>query len=177
DPELMRLDGPWRRRQMDLASDLGMCFMAHIADPDTWFATKYADAEKYGSKIEQYAPLERLAAEYTQPWILAHMGGWPEDLEFLDGLLTRHANISLDTSATKWIVREISAHPRAKVLAFLERWKGRILFGSDIVTTDAHLTPESGLRGMGDLSSTPEEAFDLYASRYWALRKLWESDY
>ena len=26
-------------------------------------------------------------------------------------------------------------------------------------------------------ASSPEEAFDLYASRYWALRTLWESDY
>jgi hypothetical protein len=177
DPSILRLDGPWRRKQMDLATDLGMIFMAHIADPDTWFKTKYKDAQRYGSKAEQYIPLEKLGAEYTQPWIIAHMGGWPEDLDFLDGLLTRRDNFYLDASATKWIVREISKHPRPKVLAFMEKWKGRILFGSDIVTMDAHLTPDEGYRGMGELSSTAEDAFDLYASRYWALRKLWESDY
>lgn len=177
DPALLRLDSPWRRRQMELATDLGMVIMAHIADPDTWFATKYKDASRYGSKAEQYVALERLGAEFTQPWILAHMGGWPEDLDFLDGLLTRRPNFYLDSSATKWIVREISRHPRQAVLAFLQKWRGRILFGSDIVTTDAHLAPDGDSRGMGDLSNTPEEAFDLYASRYWALRKLWESDY
>lgn len=176
-PDMLRLDGPWRRKQMDLATDLGMMFMAHIADPDTWFQTKYKDASRYGSKAEQYVALEKLGAEYTQPWIIAHMGGWPEDLDFLDGLLTRRDNFSLDASATKWIVREISKHPRSKVLAFMEKWKGRILFGSDIVTMDAHLTSDEGYRGMGELSSGPEQAFDLYASRYWALRKLWESDY
>ena len=26
-------------------------------------------------------------------------------------------------------------------------------------------------------ASTREEAFDLYASRYWALRRLWETDH
>ncbi len=177
DPALLRLDGPSRRKQMELATDLGMMFMAHIADPDTWFKTKYADAQRYGSKAEQYTALEKLGAEYTQPWIIAHMGGWPEDLNFLDGLLTRRDNFYLDSSATKWIVREISRHPRSKVLAFLEKWKGRILFGSDIVTMDAHLSADEGYKGMGELSSGPEQAFDLYASRYWALRKLWESDY
>jgi len=177
DPAILRLDGPWRRKQMELASDLGMMFMAHIADPDTWFRTKYKDAQRYGSKAEQYLPLEKLGAEFTQPWIIAHMGGWPEDLDFLDGLLTRRDNFYLDASATKWIVREISKHPRQKVYAFMEKWKGRILFGSDIVTMDAHLSADAGYRGMGELSNSAEDAFDLYASRYWALRKLWESDY
>jgi hypothetical protein len=30
---------------------------------------------------------------------------------------------------------------------------------------------------MGHLASTRDEAFDLYAGRYWALRTLWETDY
>lgn len=177
EPDMLRLDSPWRLRQMELGASLGMLFMAHIADPDTWFTTKYADATRYGTKAQQYEPLERLGAEFTQPWIIAHMGGWPENLAFLDGLLTRRPNFYLDTSATKWIVRELSKHPRAELLAFLEKWRGRLLFGSDIVTMDAHLTPEGGYRGMGDLSSSPDEAFDLYASRYWALRTMWETDY
>lgn len=177
DPDMMRLDGPWRRKQMERGAALGMLFMAHIADPDTWFKTKYADSAKYGTKAQQYDPLEKLGAEFTQPWIIAHMGGWPEDIDFLDGLLTRRPNFYLDTSATKWIVRELSKHPHPKLVAFLEKWRGRLLFGSDIVTMDAHLTPEDGYRGMGELSNTPEGAFDLYASRYWALRTMWETDY
>src|SRR5690606_2759016 len=125
-------DSPWRRRQMDLAASLGMAFMAHIADPDTWFATKYADASLYGTKRAQYDALERLAEEYPTPWLLAHMGGSPEDLSFLDGLLTRHPNLYLDTSATKWMVRELSKHETSDLAAFFERHAGRVLFGSDI---------------------------------------------
>lgn len=177
EPDLMSLDNPWRVRCMELAAELGMMFMAHIADPDTWFATKYADASRYGTKRSQYEPFERALERFRTPWIAAHMGGWPEDLEFLDDLLSRHDHLHLDASATKWMVRELSKHPREAFIAFLRRWKGRILFGSDIVTTDQHLSDDASPRGMGHLASTGEEAFDLYASRYWALRTFWETGY
>lgn len=178
DWRIVTLHNPLRRRQMDHAAAKGMMFMAHIADPDTWFATKYADASLYGTKREQYEPLEVLGEEYSRiPWILAHMGGWPEDLGFLDGLLERHPNFYLDTSATKWMVRELSKHPSEAMLGFHRKWRGRILFGSDIVTSEAHIGGEyTGGPPTGE-SSTPDEAFDLYASRYWALRMQYEQRY
>lgn len=176
-PDLLNLDTPWRREQMDLALSLGMRFMAHIADPDTWFATKYADASVYGSKLDQYEPLGRLAREYDVDWLIAHMGGWPEDLGFVSSLLDRFPRFVIDTSATKWMVRELSKHPRAEFAAFLEKYRGRVIFGSDIVTMDAHLSPGEGPRGMGAAADSPEAAFDLYASRYWALRTMFETDY
>jgi len=171
------LDGEWVQRAMGLGESLGMMFMTHIADPDTWFASKYTDAQWYGSKAAQYLPLERALDQRAVPWLAAHMGGWPEDLGFLDGLLSRHENLSLDTSATKWMVRELSKHPRGELVAFLEKWQGRILFGSDIVTTDDHLGDGTGHRDRGAQAASGAEAFDLYASRYWALRTLFESDY
>ncbi len=177
DPGIMALDSTWRRRQMDHAASLGFMFMAHIADPDTWFERMYTDSAFYGTKLDQYEPLERLADAYDVPWLIAHLGGWPEDLEFLTGLLERHPQFILDTSATKWMVRELSKHPRDELLAFLGRFRGRILFGSDIVTMDAHLTDEVGPRNMGTQASGEEEAFELYASRYWALRTLFETDH
>lgn len=176
--EFVPLDSPWRIKQVQLAQSLGMMVKVHIADPDTWFKTKYADASRYGTKRSQYEPLERMLDRFAGPWILAHMGGWPEDLTFLSDLLDRHPTLNLDTSATKWIVREVSKHPRDEVVDFLTRYSGRILFGSDIVTTDEHLI-ENKKPGVysGELASNPEQAFELYASRYWALRTLWESDY
>lgn len=178
DPNLLRLDSPQRLEAMQVAHDLGMIFMVHVADPDTWFAAKYADASTYGTKLDQYRPLEALLDQFTQPWIAAHMGGWPENLDFLDLLLTHHSNLYLDTSATKWMVRELSRHPRGRVVAFLTRWKGRILFGSDIVTSDDHLAAAKSLANeMTSKASSADDAFDLYASRYWALRKLWETDH
>jgi hypothetical protein len=180
--DLIAFDSPWRVRHVELASSLGMGVMVHVADPDTWFATRYADATKYRMKREHYLALERMLDRFPVPWLGAHMGGYPEDLAFLDGLLTRHANLHLDTSATKWVVRELSRHPRERVVDFLTKWRGRILFGSDIVTTDEQLSPPplsaDGVRHpMADLADSPETAFDLYASRYLALRMMFETDY
>lgn len=177
--DLVELDSPWRLKACELAQSLGMMFMVHIADPDTWFAAKYKDVSLYKTKRDQYAPLERMLDRFPAPWIGAHMGGWPEDLDFLDGLLSRHPNLSLDTSATKWQVRELSKHPREKVAGFFTKWRGRILFGSDIVTSDDHVTAakQNPLHPKADQAHSPEAAFDLYASRFWAQRALLETDF
>lgn len=176
DPRLFALDGPDRIRAAELADSLGMMFMTHVGDPDTWFATRYADQSRYGTKRSHYEPLESMLERFRhRPWIAAHMGGWPEDLEFLSGLLDRHPNLHLDTSATKWMVRELSRHSPADLGLFVRRFRGRLLFGSDIVTAEEHLRPGEGKTEMQAKASTPETAFDLYASRYWALRILWES--
>lgn len=172
-----RLTSPMRQETMKAALDLGMIFMAHVADPDTWFATKYQDSKRYGTKLEQYEVFEEALERFSVPWIAAHMGGYPEDLDFLSKLLTRHSNLYLDCSATKWIVRELSKHPPEKTRDFFCRWKGRILFGSDIVTSDAHVTAHASSTDMSSKASESLEAFDLYASRYWALRTLFETDY
>lgn len=173
----LRLDSPMRLETARAAVDLGMILMVHVADPDTWFATKYRDAMKYGTKKQQYDSLEVLLDMFDVPVIGAHMGGYPEDLSFLDGLLTRHSNLYLDCSAAKWVVRELSRHPTEQVQHFFKKFRGRILFGSDIVSAEAHLTPERAETEMAAKASAPEEAFDLYASRYWALRTLFETKF
>jgi hypothetical protein len=172
-----RLNSPFRLEAMRAASDLGMIFMAHVADPDTWFATKYKDATKYGTKLQQYEAFEEVLSRFANPWIAAHMGGFPENLNFLSELLSKHQNLYLDCSATKWIVRELGKHPPLAVREFFSKWRGRILFGSDIVTRDAHITAAQGSSEMDKKASSHEEAYDLYASRYWALRTMLESNY
>lgn len=155
----LRLDSPVRREAMDLAKSLGMMFMTHIADPDTWFATHYRDSYRYGTKRQHHDRFERLLDEYHDvPWLAAHMAGDPEHLDHLQRLLDSHPNLHLDTSATKWMVRELSKHP-GEFRDFCRRNPGRILFGSDIVASPADC------------------GFDLLASRYWALRILFETDY
>ncbi|MGV6814039.1 MAG: hypothetical protein ACWA5W_03400 [Phycisphaerales bacterium] len=177
--EIVGFDSPWKMRIAEKAKSLGMMLMVHCADPDTWFQTMYKDSSVYGTKASQYESLERLLGELDIPCLAAHMGGWPEDLGFLSGLLDRHPKLILDTSATKWMIRELSKHDTAELVAFLDRYSGRILFGSDIVTSDEHLTAdESETPGFGDqLAGSEREAFELYASRYWALRTMWETTY
>jgi hypothetical protein len=172
-----RLNSPERYELMRFAEGLGMMFMTHIGDPDTWFSTRYTDANKYGTKAQQYEDLEEALERFKIPWIAAHMGGYPEDLSVLSNLLERHENLYLDCSATKWVVRELSKHNPEDVRTFFCRWEGRILFGSDIVTYDSHLSHGEGKSEMAAKASNRDEAFALYASRYWALRTLFETEY
>lgn len=148
------------RPVIDAALSLDFQFMVHVGDPSVWFrpGARYADTTKYGTKADQYPQLEWFA-ELVAPRtvISAHMGGFSEDPAFLDGLLSRHTNLMLDTSATKWIVREVSRHPDA-IRTLVTKWRDRVLFGSDIVTDDKY-------------------DFDHYASRYWAQEMLWQTNH
>jgi hypothetical protein len=176
-PDAWDVDSPWKRRAAEVGFKLGMKILVHIADPDTWFATKWADSKKFGTKREKYIGLERMIDDFPTTWIIAHCGGWPEDLDFLEGMLSRHQNLYYDLSATKWMVRELSRHPRERTLAFFTRFQDRLLFGSDIVTSDDHLSPSktNPASPKADQADSPESAFDLYASRYFALRAMFDT--
>jgi predicted TIM-barrel fold metal-dependent hydrolase len=153
------LDAPWRIEAARRARAAGVrVVMCHVADPDAWFRTAYADTAKYGTKSEQYTPLVRLLEEFPDLiWIGAHLGGDPEHADHLEELLQRYPHLYFDTSATKWQVREVSAHAES-IRSLVSRHPGRFLFGSDLVTRHG-LPPEH------------------YASRYWCQRTLWESDW
>ncbi len=154
----IRLDSPVLRPVLREAAGRGMILMSHVGDPDTWYSNKYADAAKFGTREEHYAMWERVLEEYKDhPWLGAHLGGNPENLGRLQGLLDRFPNLYLDNSATRWMVREISAR-RDAARDFLIRNADRILFGTDQVSGD-------------------DRGFDFLASRFWAHRKLWETAY
>src|SRR5688572_2197657 len=154
----VRLDDAKYRPLLREVVSRRMGIMTHIGDPETWYAGKYTDAAKYGTRDEHYRMWESLLEEYRGvPWIGAHMGGNPEDLPRLQGLLDRFPDLSLDCSATRWMVREISAR-RDAAREFFIRNADRIIFGTDQVSTD-------------------DRGFDFLASRFWAHRKLWETAY
>jgi predicted TIM-barrel fold metal-dependent hydrolase len=135
-----------------------MAVMTHVGDPDTWYAAKYADHGKYGGRDDHYAMWERVMRRYPDvPWIGAHMAGNPEDLGRLQRLLDSFPNLSIDCSATRWMVREISKR-RDEAREFFIRNADRIMWGSDQVSGD-------------------DRGFDFLASRWWAHRKLWETAY
>ncbi len=153
------VDAPWRIEALRRARAAGVrLVMVHVADPDVWFRTVYKDVAKFGTKADQYVGLERLIAMFPDMvWIGAHMAGDAEHPEHLHELLEKYPNFHIDTSATKWVVREVS--PRAAAIRELIcRFPGRFLFGSDLVTRH-NLVREH------------------YVSRYWCQRTLWESDW
>lgn len=153
-----RLDSEQFRPLLREARARGMAIMTHLGDPEVWYRTRYADTAKYGTRDDHYRMLENVMEEYKDaPWLGAHLGGNPEDLSRLQRLLDRYPSLRLDSSATKWIAREISSR-RDEARDFLIRNQDRILFGSDQVTGD-------------------DRGFDFLASRFWVLRKLWETAY
>ncbi|HSI36078.1 MAG: hypothetical protein ACAI43_22770 [Phycisphaerae bacterium] len=154
----LRLDSPELEPVFRELRDRGMMVMTHMGDPELWYQGKYADTAKYGTRDEHYTMWENVLDTWTHlPWVGAHMGGNPEDLPRLQGLLDRHSNLSLDCSATRWMAREVSAR-RDEAREFFVRNADRILFGSDQVSGD-------------------DRDFDFLASRWWTHRKLWETGY
>jgi predicted TIM-barrel fold metal-dependent hydrolase len=152
------LDDPIFRPMFQFAVDHKMAIMTHIGDPDTWYAGKYSDASKYGTREQHYQMWENLLNQFPNvPWVGAHLGGNPENLLRLQSMLDRYPQLMLDCSATRWIAREISAR-RDAAREFFIRNQDRIIFGSDQVSGD-------------------DRGFDFYASRFWVHRKLWETAY
>ena len=152
------LDDPIMKPLFREAVDRKIAIMTHIGDPNTWYRGKYLDTAKYGSREDHYRMWEGLLNEYRgTPWVGAHMGGNPEDLPRLQSLLDRFPDLMLDCSATRWMVREISAQ-RDAAREFFIRNQDRIIFGSDQVSGD-------------------DRSFDFLASRFWAHRKMWETAY
>jgi predicted TIM-barrel fold metal-dependent hydrolase len=153
------VNAPWRKEAARRAQAAGVhLIMVHVGDPDAWFRTVYQDSAKFGTKAEQYLGLEEMLQEFPDMiWIGAHMGGDPEHADHLEALLERYPHYYLDTSATKWQVREVSAH-RDAIASLINRYPQRFLFGSDLVTR--HNLPR-----------------EHYVSRYWCHRTLWESDW
>ena len=61
--------------------------------------------------------------------------------------------------------------------AFFDRWRGRLIFGSDIVTTDEHLLANDSSHPRGRQATSEAEARELYQSRYAALRTMYETSF
>ncbi|MGE3806893.1 MAG: amidohydrolase family protein [Gemmataceae bacterium] len=152
------LDTPWRIESARRALAAGVrVFMVHCADPDVWFQNVYADATKFGTKPDQYRHLQNLLERFPEAtWIAAHMGGDPEHPDHLEELLVKYPHLRIDTSATKWQVREVSPRRQA-IRDLICRHPGRFLFGVDLVTRH-QLTREH------------------YVRRYWCQRTLWEGN-
>lgn len=153
------VDAPWRIEAAHRAQAAGIrLVMVHVGDPDVWFRTVYTDAAKFGTKPEQYIGLRRMIEMFPDLiWIGAHMGGDVEHPDHLQELLETYPNFFLDTSATKWQLREVPPR-REAVKRLIERFPDRFLFGTDLVT-------RHGLDR------------EHYVSRYWCQRALWEGEW
>lgn len=120
----------------------------HVADPVAFFNPPTPDNERYdelkvvkrwrfyGQDFPSFQELMdamvRVIARHPKTtFLLIHMGCNAEDLDFVDRLLTNHANVYTDTAAR---VPEIGRHDPERVHALFIKHQDRILFGSDFIS-------------------------------------------
>ncbi len=147
-----------------LASE-GFPLLLHMADPDTYYATTYANSKIYGTKDEHLNDLETLIQNHPDlQFQLAHFAAQPEihRLPHLAEWFEKYDNIVVDTASSRWMARELSKDPDA-AREFLIRFSKRVLFG-----TDATLNTSPTKDNQSPLSP--------YMGRFVAQRILWETN-
>ncbi len=151
------IDHPYMLEVLNEVARMGLFVYIHIAEPSGWWP-KIFDPAVVGEKIEYHQPVENILINCPDLNVVgAHFGGYPEDLNFLDRMLTEYSNYSLDMSATKWIVRELGRNVQ-RSRDFIDMYQDRLYFGSDLVS----------------FLSDGEE--DYYRSRFYVLRHFFERD-
>ncbi|MHA1929464.1 MAG: amidohydrolase family protein, partial [Candidatus Thorarchaeota archaeon] len=132
--------------------------LIHVADPDTYFALQYQDSKKYGTKEENLLQLETVLSQYPKlTFQIAHFGAQPEihRLKNLARWLDAFPNVVLDTASSRWMARELSKDVN-KAREFMLKYSDRVLFGTDISSSD--------------------KTYNYFSGRYIAQRILWETD-
>jgi len=137
--------------------DYGIPMDVHVADPDTWYSTKYLDIKLYRTKSQAINEFTTVLEKHPSIKLInIHFGSLPENLNLLGEILGKFPNMYIDTASTKWIVRELGRNPE-ETRGFIKNHQDRIMFGSDLSC------------GWGDHKE------DYYASRYWSQRLFWET--
>jgi len=138
----LRLDDPrldlfWRK-----CADLGIPANVHIADhPSCWQplgprqerTPDFQNFNLYGKDVPPYEDLlltrDRVLARHPEmKFIFCHLSNQGNDTAALSNLLEKYPNAYLDISARDY---ELGRQPRT-ARAFLERYRERIMFGTDM---------------------------------------------
>jgi predicted TIM-barrel fold metal-dependent hydrolase len=183
DGRLLPVDDPRLDPVFEKAAALGAIAAIHTGDPLAFFEPPTPENQRYlellfapswsfhGEDLPSRKALldarDRLLARHTRTTFLGiHLANNPEDIDYLDRLLTKHPNLYVDTSAR---LGEIGRHPAERVREFFIKHQDRILFGSDLVVSP------SGLQ-LGSLSIWPDDDSD--ANRFYqAHREYFETDH
>jgi predicted TIM-barrel fold metal-dependent hydrolase len=142
----IRMDDPLLAPVWEAAGALGLPVMVHTADPLAFFHP----ADRFNERLDELrrhpsssqaregptmfrtlldAFETTVAAHPSTTFVGAHVGGFAENLAWVDALLTRHPNVLIDISAR---APELGRQPRAAA-ALIERHAERVLFGADLL--------------------------------------------
>ena len=161
-----RLDPVWAE-----CGRLGIPVAIHVGDPAAFFLPLDARNERYeelqahpdwafsGKDFPSLASIlqavERVFARHPQTsFVWLHVGNWPENLDYIGGVLNRRPNVVVEISARQ---ADLGRAPR-RTRKFIIDFQDRVLFG-----LDAPLTEEA-YRSYFRWLETEDEYFDYYGS-------------
>lgn len=147
DGSLLKVDDPRLSPIFEACGRLGLILAWHVGDPVAFFAPvtpqneryaelKIADSwsfhgKDYPSHDELLAARDRVIEQHPKTiFLLIHLANYPEDLGYVDRLLTKYPNVYVDISAR---VPEFGRHSPEAVRALFTKHQDRILFGSDFI--------------------------------------------
>jgi hypothetical protein len=167
-----RLDPLWAR-----AGEMGVPVLIHTADPVAFFQPLEPDNERweelqvrpdwhfgrpeFPDHDDLLAQRNRVVERHSETtFIGAHLGNYPENLDYVAACLERYPNFHVDTSAR---INEFGRHPAAEVRAFFVEYQDRVLLGTDLVLGWDVLEPEA-------------EDLTYFERFYAAHRRFFETD-
>lgn len=173
DGQLLAVDDRGLDPVFDMAGKLGMPIAIHTGDPKAFWKPPSPDNERFdelrvhpgwsffGAPVTWealYAQFERRVARHPKTtFIGVHFGNDPEDPAHVAAMLDRHKNLVIDTAARLPEIGRVDAnHDAGRMRAFFEKYRSRILFGTDVGvgTDDADLM-------LGSTGATPPGPADV----------------
>jgi predicted TIM-barrel fold metal-dependent hydrolase len=171
DGKLLTVDHPKLDPIWAECGRLGIPVAIHVTDPEAFFHPLDGTNERYEELIENpdwlfYGPQfpskesimearNRMFAKHPNTtFISLHVGNWPEDLDYVSGVLDRYPNVVVEFGARQ---AELGRQPRRALQFFLE-YQDRILFGTDMTPT------EDLYRNYFRWLETADEYFDYYSA-------------
>jgi predicted TIM-barrel fold metal-dependent hydrolase len=147
--ELVKIDDPRFDPIWDECAKLKFPVFIHTTDPEAFFHPIDATNERYEELVEnpdwsfppdKFPSKESLLAARDQifarhprtQFVALHMANWPENLDYIDGLLAKYPNVAVEFGAR---VAELGRQPK-RTRALFEKYQDRILFGSDFEQED-----------------------------------------
>lgn len=149
-----KLDPVWKR-----CGELNMPISIHVGDPkafwlpydeknERWTELKdhrswwFGDPAKYPPRMELLEALDRVIARHPQTqFVCVHFANNPEELDWVDAALTKHANMYADLAAR---IPELGRQDPEKVRALFVKHQDNILFATDFMVYDKLILGSGG---------------------------------
>jgi predicted TIM-barrel fold metal-dependent hydrolase len=171
DGRLIAVDDPRMDPIWAECGRLGIPVAIHVADPPAFFTPIDARNERYeelqahpdwsfyGKDFPSFEALlqavERVFARHPgTSFIWLHVGNWPENLDYIGGVLDRRPNVVVEFGARQ---ADLGRSPRRTRKFFID-YQDRVLFGTDVTLT------EEAYRSYFRWLETEDEYFDYYGS-------------